>query len=60
MQVRTPTEQHAVMIEAVENHMPEVIVIDEIRTELELPRRERSPSAASSWSAPRMATRWTT
>ncbi|HTE65985.1 MAG TPA: R3H domain-containing nucleic acid-binding protein, partial [Candidatus Binatia bacterium] len=35
MQVRTPTEQHAVMIEAVENHMPEVIVIDEIGTELE-------------------------
>jgi stage III sporulation protein SpoIIIAA len=35
MQVRTPTEQHGVMIEAVENHMPEVIVIDEIGTELE-------------------------
>ena len=35
MQVRTPTEQHAVMIEAVENHMPEVIVIDEIGTELD-------------------------
>src|SRR5438128_10459707 len=35
MQVRTPTEQHAVMIEAVENHMPEVIVIDESGTELE-------------------------
>ena len=35
MQVRTPTEQHAVMIEGVENHMPEVIVIDEIGTELE-------------------------
>jgi stage III sporulation protein SpoIIIAA len=28
MQVSTPSEQHAVMIEAVENHMPEVIVID--------------------------------
>src|SRR5206468_12994767 len=27
--------QHAVMIEAVENHMPEVIIIDEIGTELE-------------------------
>jgi len=27
--------QHAVMIEAVENHMPEVIVIDEIGTQLE-------------------------
>jgi stage III sporulation protein SpoIIIAA len=35
MQVRTPDLQHAVMIEAVENHMPEVIVIDEIGTELE-------------------------
>ena len=35
MQVATPTLQHAVMIEAVENHMPEVIVIDEIGTELE-------------------------
>lgn len=33
MQVATPEEQHAVMIEAVENHMPEVIVIDEIGTE---------------------------
>lgn len=35
MQVKTPNMQHAVMIEAVENHMPEVIVIDEIGTELE-------------------------
>lgn len=35
MQVRTPALQHSVMIEAVENHMPEVIVIDEIGTELE-------------------------
>lgn len=35
MQVTTPNQQHAVMIEAVENHMPEVIVIDEIGTELE-------------------------
>ncbi|MCL4466616.1 MAG: AAA family ATPase [Chloroflexi bacterium] len=35
MQVPTPALQHAVMIEAVENHMPEVIVIDEIGTELE-------------------------
>jgi hypothetical protein len=35
MQVTTPSKQHAVMIEAVENHMPEVIVIDEIGTELE-------------------------
>jgi stage III sporulation protein SpoIIIAA len=35
MQVATPDHQHAVMIEAVENHMPEVIVIDEIGTEQE-------------------------
>jgi len=35
MQVRRPDLQHAVMIEAVENHMPEVIVIDEIGTEAE-------------------------
>ena len=35
MQVGTPSLQHAVMIEAVENHMPEVIIIDEIGTELE-------------------------
>lgn len=35
MQVKTPAMQHAVMIEAVENHMPEVIVIDEMGTELE-------------------------
>ena len=35
MQVRTPAYQHAVMIEAVENHMPQVIVIDEIGTEQE-------------------------
>ncbi len=35
MQVAHPSEQHQVMIEAVENHMPEVIVIDEIGTELE-------------------------
>ncbi len=35
MQVRTPSMQHEVMIEAVENHMPQIIVIDEIGTELE-------------------------
>ncbi|HTX79776.1 MAG TPA: R3H domain-containing nucleic acid-binding protein [Longilinea sp.] len=35
MQVATPTLQHEVMIEAVENHNPEVIVIDEIGRELE-------------------------
>jgi stage III sporulation protein SpoIIIAA len=35
MQVADPALQHATMIEAVENHMPEVIVIDEIGTEAE-------------------------
>lgn len=35
MQVTTPARQHAVMIEAVENHMPEVIIIDEMGTEEE-------------------------
>lgn len=35
MQVASPEKQHAVMIEAVENHTPEVIIIDEIGTELE-------------------------
>ena len=35
MQVGAPSQQHAVMIEAVENHMPEVIVIDEMGTEAE-------------------------
>ncbi len=32
MQVPAPTEQHGVMIEAVENHMPQVIIIDEMGT----------------------------
>ncbi len=35
MQVIEPDLQHAVMIEAVENHMPEVVVIDEIGVEQE-------------------------
>ncbi len=35
MQVKMPSLQHEVMIEAVENHNPEVIVIDEIGRELE-------------------------
>jgi stage III sporulation protein SpoIIIAA len=35
MQVASPDRQHAMMIEAVENHMPEVVVIDEIGTEAE-------------------------
>ena len=35
MQVSHSEQQHRVMIEAVENHMPEVIIVDEIGTELE-------------------------
>merc|ERR1712139_440700 len=35
MQVSSAQNQHQVMIEAVENHMPEIIIIDEIGTELE-------------------------
>jgi stage III sporulation protein SpoIIIAA len=35
IQVPSPERQHDVMIEAVENHMPEVVVIDEIGTERE-------------------------
>jgi stage III sporulation protein SpoIIIAA len=36
MQVPHPERQHAVMIEAVENHMPEVIIVDEIGTAAEV------------------------
>jgi stage III sporulation protein SpoIIIAA len=36
MQVSKTELQHQIMIEAVENHMPEVIIIDEIGTELEV------------------------
>ncbi len=35
MQVPHPEQQHALMIEAVENHMPEVIIVDEIGTSAE-------------------------
>jgi len=35
MQVPSPDLQHAIMIEAVENHMPEVVIVDEIGTEEE-------------------------
>ena len=35
MQVPSAKNQHEIMIEAVENHMPEIIIIDEIGTELE-------------------------
>ena len=35
MQVSQADYQHQVMVEAVENHMPQVIIIDEIGTELE-------------------------
>jgi stage III sporulation protein SpoIIIAA len=36
MQVAKPELQHQVMIEAVENHMPQVIIVDEVSTELEV------------------------
>lgn len=36
MQVATTESQHQIMIEAVENHMPEVIIIDEIANNLEV------------------------
>ena len=36
MQVSKTEYQHQIMIEAVENHMPQVIIIDEIGTELEV------------------------
>lgn len=35
MQVPDPSMQHKVMVEAVENHMPEVVIVDEIGTEAE-------------------------
>lgn len=35
MQVPSPERQHDIMIEAVENHMPEVIIVDEIGREEE-------------------------
>ena len=36
MQVAKTTSQHQIMIEAIENHMPQVIIIDEISTNLEV------------------------
>ena len=61
LQVRIAAEQHSVMIEAVENHMPEVIVIDEIGTEAEAQalahhRRARRPNS----SEPPTVRRWRT
>ena len=35
MQVPSPDSQHHVLIEAVQNHTPEVVIVDEIGTELE-------------------------
>src|SRR3989454_440961 len=48
MQVPRPDLQHAVMIEAVENHMPEVIVIDEIGTEAESLAADRKSTRLNS------------
>ncbi|KAG9457034.1 hypothetical protein H6P81_001542 [Aristolochia fimbriata] len=36
MQVPNPSMQHRIMIEAVENHMPEVVIVDEVGTEAEV------------------------
>ena len=44
MQVATPAKQHGVMIEAVENHMPEVIIIDEMAPSRRLPQPAPLPS----------------
>ncbi|MCO5580499.1 hypothetical protein L7F22_034367 [Adiantum nelumboides] len=35
MQVLDPSMQHKIMVEAVENHMPEIVIVDEIGTEAE-------------------------
>jgi len=45
----SPELQHQVMIEAVENHMPEVIVIDEMGRNWKLLLLVPLPSAACSW-----------
>ena len=58
MQVPSSKKQADVMIEAVENHMPEVIVIDEIGTEEEaLAARTIAERACSWWPRP-TATSW--
>ena len=60
MQVRTPSLQHEVAIEAVENHMPQVIVIDEIGTELEAQAARTIAERGPRSSAPPTATTSTT
>ena len=60
MQVVTPSLQHAVMIEAVENHMPEVVVIDEIGTELEAAAARTIAERGFSWWGLLTATPWIT
>ena len=55
----SPEHQHQVMIEAVENHMPEVIVIDEIGTELEaMAARTIAERGVMTWWRRRTATPW--
>ena len=55
MQVAKTELQHQIMIEAVENHMPQVIIIDEIGTELEVfssenhCRKRSSTSRDNAW-----------
>ena len=58
MQVPTPALQHAIMIEAVENHMPEVVVIDEIGTEAEAQAARTIAERGCSWGGPGTGTRW--
>lgn len=31
MQVKTAAHQHAIMIEAVQNHTPDIVIVDEVR-----------------------------
>jgi stage III sporulation protein SpoIIIAA len=48
------------MIEAVENHMPQVIIIDEIGTELEVLAARRSPKKVFNLLGRHMGTVWKT
>ncbi len=60
MQVADPALQHEVMIEAVENHMPQVIVIDEIGREQEATAARTIAERACSWWGRRTAIAWRT
>ena len=60
MQVPNTELQHRTMIEAVENHMPEVVVIDEIGTELEAIAARTIAERGVHSSRPHTETRWET